>query len=397
MNGDIKLLDQKCTGCAACYNVCPKNAITMQYDKDKFKYPVIDSTKCINCHLCKKVCPIDKNDLFNEEDQKVFGGYNKDVEILKQSTSGGAFSAIVDTFCDENYVIFGVVSNGIYSYHDFIIDKNELSKFRQSKYVQSDVGDSYKKAKEFLKQGKKVLFSGTPCQIAGLKSFLNKEYNNLLLVEVICEGVPSPLYAEKYSSYICNKKKKDLDNLEYRFKDTKKWDFEVMKFNFKDGTSYKLDRWFNPFWNIWLKHLMSRPSCYECQFARKERVADITLGDLWGVHLYCPDLYNKNRGASVIFVNTEKGLNVIKNSDKYLYYRELDIYDAIRYQGPLRTHIKDNPDKIEFMNDLHNMEYEELIKKWYTKPSFKLLYSKYVWGNRQKMFVYNLTHKKKGE
>ena len=224
---------------------------------------------------------------------------------------------------------------------------------------------------------------------------MGKEYSNLLLVEVVCEGVPSPIYLEKYKKYIEQKNKKEVLNLEYRYKDIKKWDFEVMKFNFKDGSYYKLDRWFNPFWNIWLKHLMSRPSCYKCKFARKERVADLTLGDLWGVHLYCPDLYNKNKGASIIFVNTKKGLDVMDKIDDYFYYRKLDINMAIKYQGPLRGHIKDNPKREEFMQNLKELSYSEIIKKWYDKPSTKLLYDKYIWGNRQKVFVYNLKHKKR--
>ena len=175
-----------------------------------------------------------------------------------------------------------------------------------------------------------------------------------------------------------------------------KWDFQQMQIITEDmKTQLKKDRWFNPFWSIWLKHLMSRPSCYECPFTNSERVADITLGDLWGVHIYCPELYGKNGGASLVIGNTEKGKKVIEKATKNMYGHELQFEDALKYQGPMRKHIPDNPRRDEFMADLRSdMDYQQLTKKWADKPSIKLLYQKYIWGNRQKIFVWNLFHKK---
>lgn len=155
------------------------------------------------------------------------------------------------------------------------------------------------------------------------------------------------------------------------------------------------DRWFNPFWSVWLQHLMSRPSCYECPFAKTDRSADITLGDLWGVHVYCPDLYGKNGGASLVVCNSEKGKKIGKEAQKLMYSRELDFNDAVKYQGPMRKHLSDNPRRNEFMQDLRSdMDYQELNKKWAKKPSMKLLLQKYIWGNRQKVFVWNLFNNK---
>lgn len=155
------------------------------------------------------------------------------------------------------------------------------------------------------------------------------------------------------------------------------------------------DRWFNPFWSIWLKHLMSRPSCYECPFATTERTADISLGDLWGVHLYCPELYGENRGASLAVANTEKGKTILKAAETQMYGHELKFEDALKYQSPMRKHIDMNPERVRFMKDLKgDMSVEKINKKWATKPTLKLLYQKYVWGNRQKVWLWNLLHKK---
>lgn len=158
----------------------------------------------------------------------------------------------------------------------------------------------------------------------------------------------------------------------------------------KEKTLQK-DRWFNPFWSVWLNHLMSRPSCYKCPFATKERVADITLGDLWGVHLYCPELYGKNNGSSLIVANTDKGRTVVKKAQNSMFGHELKLEDALRYQSPMRKTIECNPNRDAFMKDLESsMDYDALNKKWSKRPTLKLLWQKYIWGNRQKVFIWNL-------
>jgi coenzyme F420-reducing hydrogenase beta subunit len=391
----------KCFGCAACVQVCGKAAITMEEDQDGFRYPLIDAAKCVDCGMCRKVCPYDNMPQRYGKDKYVFGGYSLDKVIRFESTSGGAFSEIVNAYCDENYVIFGAKADGLEVFHGYITDKRNLGRFRKSKYSQSKICTAYKDAKRFLKEGKKVLFSGTPCQIAGLKAYLgNTNQERLLTIEVVCEGVPSPLYVRKLDKHIENKYGSRIKELDYRYTSKSciakgRWDFEQMSICTKEGKILRKDRWFNPFWSIWLKHLMSRPSCYECPFTNSERVADITLGDLWGVHIYCPELYGKNGGASLVIGNTEEGKKVIEKATKNMYGHELQFEDALKYQGPMRKHIADNPRRDEFMADLRSdMDYQQLTKKWADKPSIKLLYQKYIWGNRQKIFVWNLFHKK---
>lgn len=398
MNGYLDTCNkEECFGCEACKQICPKNAIEMYTDKEGFRYPIIDIKKCINCGMCRKVCSYVNIPERYDDDKFAFGGYHKSYDVRDKSTSGGFFSAIVDNWCDENYIIFGAKAEGLEVFHSYIDDKKDLNVFRKSKYSQSKMGDSYKKAKEFLKHGKKVLFSGTPCQIAGLRTYLGKiDITNLLTIEVICEGVPSPLYMRKYEEYIEKKYNAKIKQLDYRYTDLKnkrgKWDFQIMYTVLDNGKSIKKDRWFNPFWKIWLAHLMSRPSCYNCKFTNTSRVADISLGDLWGVHLYCPELYGKNCGASLAVCNTIKGKEALKTSLKDLYGHQLDFQTALKYQSPMRKPISKNPDRDRFMNDLENSEmtYKKIISKWYSGPSLKLLWSKYVWGNRQKIFVWNI-------
>lgn len=394
-----------CYGCESCVQVCSKSAIIMVEDREGFRYPWINHEECINCGLCRKVCPHSYPPTRPENEKLAWGGYHKNATVRAKSTSGGAFSAIVDAWCDENYAIFGAIADGLEVRHEYITDKSLLDRFRRSKYSQSNIGTAYADVRKFLKERRKVLFSGTPCHIAALKSFLRgKEYDNLLTVEVVCEGVPSPWYIRKYVGYLEKRYDDAVTEIDYRYPDSKpvqsdedivpgKWDFQVMQTSFRSGRKEKLDRWFNPFWSVWLQHLISRPSCYECPFASTSRNADITMGDLWGVHIYCPDLYGKNGGSSLVVCNSEKGKNIWKEAQSEMFGRELEFSTALKYQGPMRNHISMNPARPQCMEDLLQLDYEAFNRKWAKPPSLKLLWQKYIWGNRQKIWWWNLKNK----
>lgn len=388
----------KCFGCEACAQACSAGAIRIVVDNEGFRYPEIDQSKCINCGRCRKSCPAEREPEQANVPMLAWGGYSLDESIRSSSTSGGLFSVLAEAWCADDTIVFGAMSEGLNVHHSHIRYADGIGPFRKSKYVQSEIRDSYQIASQILNDGGKVLFSGTPCQIAGLRTFLGrKEYKQLLTIEVVCEGVPSPHYINRFAGYLGRKLKGKVKSIDYRYKDGYKWDFEVMQASLWNSTrgvfNWKQDRWFNPFWSLWLQHLISRPSCYECPFAVRERHADITLGDLWGVHLYCPELYGHNGGASIVFCNTMKGCDVLSLAKEKLYGHELPLETAIRYQGPMQRHIEANPRRAECMEDICTMPFDGFIRKYAKKPTLKLLFSKYIWGNRQKVWLWNLFHR----
>lgn len=387
-----------CFGCEACAQTCHVGAIRMVADDEGFRYPEIDKSKCIQCGKCRKVCPAGEVSWQGQAPLLAWGGYSLDSAIRSESTSGGLFSVLADTLCDSDTIVFGAVSDGLKVRHAHARYGDGIGRFRKSKYLQSEIGTSYSDARQFLESGCRVLFSGTPCQIAGLRCFLGeKEYPNLYTVEVVCEGVPTPHYIFRFAEWLGRKMNGEVKSVDYRFKDGRRWDFEVMQATLQNPTrgffNWKQDRWFNPFWSIWLQHLISRPSCYECPFAKNQRLADITLGDLWGVHLYCPELYGRNGGASVVFCNTPKGSGVLAKAAPKLYGHNLPVETAIRYQGPMRNHIASNAKRTECMADICTMPFEAFVVKYAKRPTIKLLFQKYIWGNRQKVWLWNLITK----
>lgn len=383
----------ECFGCEACIGVCTHKAITMVEDEEGFRYPVIQKEVCVNCGLCNTVCPGHNQPEKNPASPMVFGGHIKDEEIRDKSTSGGIFSAITEAWCKEgNYVVFGAYADKLEIFHGYIEDIRYLDKFRKSKYNQSHVGTAYQDVKRFLQIGKRVLFSGTPCQMAGLKNVLGKQFENenLLTVEVVCEGFPSPLFLRKYVEKLQQKKGSRVKSLDYRYKNSNKWDFECMEISFENGKKMVRDRWFSPFWVFWARRLMSRPSCEKCPFRTPQRLADITLGDLWGVQKYCPELYGGNKGATLTVCNTDKGKYWFSHAKENIEGHELDFNDALKYQRPMRVIVPGSPDRDKFVKDLKEMDYDSLCKKWNGKEPFRVIWQKYVWGsNRQVVALYN--------
>ena len=385
---------EQCYGCEACVQICPHKAIFMKTDSEGFRYPSVCMEACVHCGLCHSACPVENPPSCSHGNPIVFGGRHKEKGIRESSTSGGVFTALAQEWFDGGGVVFGAQAKGLQVFHTCIAQSGDLKKIRRSKYIQSHIGDSFRQVRDFLSVGRKVLFSGTPCQIAGLKTYLgNASLENLLTVEVICEGVPSPLFIQKYSNWIEKRYRIPVCSVDYRYKDKRKWDFQVMRVRLQDGRCIKTDRRFNPYWHIWLSHLMSRPSCYECPFACRERIADLSLGDLWGVHIYCPELYGGNQGASLILCNTQKGRDVLRSAGNHLCGHRLDFEAAVRYQSPLRSPIIRNPQRETFLEDLRHLDYRDLCKKWYPGPSLVLLWQKYVWGNRQKVFCWAISQK----
>jgi len=361
----INILDKKdCCGCSACVQKCPKQCITLKEDNEGFLYPIVDKKICIDCGLCEKVCPV----LHQGEPRKPFKAYaakNLDEEIRRQSSSGGIFTVLAEQVIQEKGVVFGARFDENWEVkHDFTETIEGLAAFRGSKYLQSRIEDNYKKAEEFLKQGRKVLFSGTPCQIAGLKRFLRKEYKNLLMVDFVCHGVPSPgvwkQYLKEIVVQLCDKKSVLIDSISKEnvhvesisFRDKtsgwKKYSFALhLSVTSRNGikNTASLYEVFpqNTFMKGFLANLYLRPSCYACVAKCGKSGSDITIGDLWGASsIIGKD--DDDKGTSLILMNTNKYDSI----DDSVWIKEIDYLSSITYNPYIVRSVKMPEKRSEF-------------------------------------------------
>lgn len=313
-----------CTGCQSCLLICPKKCITMQEDDEGFLYPTVKKEKCIECNLCVKVCPVLKNYSSSKNTHiKAYAAYNRNNHIRMQSSSGGIFTSLAEIVLDQGGVVFGAAFNEDFSVSTVFIDnKEDVVALQGSKYVQSDIGESFKLARDFLNAGILVLFSGTPCQIGGLYAYLKTDYKNLITVDLICHGVPSPLVWRKYIDYRKKKSQSDIDSISFRNKKNGWKDFS-MSFKFKNNTEYLACHDKDPFMRIFLNDLCLRPSCYNCLFKTKSRLADITLADFWGIEKTLPNL-DDNNGTSIVIINSLFGMGFFEKISKSLNYCDFE-------------------------------------------------------------------------
>ena len=363
----------QCCGCGACAQICPKKAISLIEDEEGFLYPKIDKKKCINCGLCKKVCPF-INYKVNEKKEypKAYAVKNKKTDDVLKSSSGGVFIALAKHIINEKGVVFGVAydkDNNVI--HIAVDNTKDLIKLQGSKYVQSNILNTFNEVKENLLKDKKVLFSGTPCQIRGLKNFLMKDYENLITCDLVCHGVPSQKLFNKYLSYLENKYNKKIRNYDFRNKEKKGWGL-ISKVIFEDNSIKYINSDFDPYYSNFLDCNTYRESCYNCKFASTTRSSDITLADYWGILSIHNSFYDKN-GVSLILINSEKGnkyLDKIKNDISII---ETDLNYAISKNKNLkqssirpnkRTEIYKNIDKEEDIDYVkNNLTYKVTLKK----------------------------------
>ena len=307
---------EDCCGCSACVQICPKCCISMYEDNEGFLYPEINKDICVNCHLCENVCPV-LHQGNPHQTLRTYAAKNKKEDIRSQSSSGGVFSLLAEYIIDRGGVVFGARFNEKWEViHDYVEVKEGIAAFRGSKYVQSQIGDSYKKVEFFLKQSREVLFSGTPCQIAGLNYYLRKKYDNLLTVDLVCHGVPSPGVWRKYlRDQILNKDQSRISNIQFRDKRLgwKNFSFTIWGYSNinKNVPTILLTESLknNVFMIGFLKNLYLRPSCYNCPCRNFKSGSDITIGDYWGVENYY-HTYDDDKGVSLVCVNTSYGMKI---------------------------------------------------------------------------------------
>lgn len=318
----------KCTGCNACASICPQQCIRMIPDKEGFWYPKIDKKKCINCNLCVKTCPVIAEKA-KVQFQKAYSAYAKDEAIRMESSSGGIFSVFAEYIIDNGGVVFGAAFNDDLQVEHICVDnKTDLAKLRMSKYVQSSIGKTYIQAKESLESGRIVMFTGTPCQIAGLKMFLRKDYDNLYTQDIVCHGVPSPEIWRQYIQYKKAERKSDIETILFRSK-VSGWKHFSIQYVFPDRSSQVCSQSDDLYFKAFLDNLTLRPSCYHCEFKGSHAASDITLGDFWGIENVIPDM-DDNRGVSLVVCNSNKGRQLFDSVSPKMIWKEVGYRDAVK-------------------------------------------------------------------
>ena len=322
-------IKENCNGCYACANSCPKGCIKMISDEEGFWYPKVDKKQCVSCGKCVNACPI-LTEGKKVKCESAYAAMHTDDGIRWESSSGGVFSAIAEYVLEHNGAVFGAAFNKRFEVeHRYVERKEDLAGLRGSKYVQSRTGDTFKQAKVMLDKGRIVLYTGTPCQIAGLLKYLGKEYENLYTQDLICHGVPSPLAFEKYID--CRKKDSSSNVVKVSFRDKKNgWEESSFKIEFENYETYIGKQGDDLYRHAFLGNLILRPSCYQCSFKDGNRCSDITLADFWGIKDVLPDLYDKS-GVSLVACNTNKGEILLKRVEKKIKIKEVDYKKALPY------------------------------------------------------------------
>ena len=375
----IQITDKSlCCGCAACVQRCPKQCITLHEDHEGFLYPKVDADTCIDCGLCEKVCPI-INEGTSHLPLNVYAAINKNEKIRLESSSGGVFTLLAEQTIEEGGVVFGARFDENWQVKlDYTETIEGITAFRGSKYVQARTENTYKEAELFLKTGRKVLFTGTPCQIAGLKKFLRKEYDNLLAVDFVCHGVPNPKVWAKYlQELLASKGEKNtvsfspnrtnvferyapISGISFRDKTLgwKKYSF-VLRQNLtkvttdgeENSVSFSDMHRNNTFMRLFLSDIILRPSCSDCHCKEGKSGADITIADFWGIGNVSPEM-DDDKGTSLILVQTEKGKQVFSQID--IVRKEQTYEDASYCNQGLKSHCKPHPKRELFWEKFEN-------------------------------------------
>ncbi len=323
-----------CCGCSACASVCPQKCIKMTEDEEGFRYPTVNLNNCIKCGLCEKICPV-KNQTGNQEPNKnsfikAYAAYIKEENIRNSSSSGGIFSALAEWILKNNGVVFGAsFDENMFVHHIAITENAELSKIRGSKYVQSDLESTFLEEKQCINGGYKVLFTGTECQVEGLKSYLGKQGNddNLITVDILCHGVPSIKLWSIYLKWQESEHNATVTKISFRDKKYG-WKKFATRIEFSDGSVYEQVNSEDPFMRMFLANICLRPSCHKCKFKGINRCSDITLGDCWQVERHSPEM-DDDGGTSVVLIHSSKGEKIYRNVRKKIIDKEIEIKDAI--------------------------------------------------------------------
>ena len=362
MMKNISDVKDSCVGCRSCEQVCPKKIIVMKESEEGFLYPYVDEKKCIDCLLCVKRCPTQslKND--TAIPMFVYALRDKNDMQIMQSASGGVGVLAAQSMIEKGGIAYGAAYDEcFYVKHIRVKELNDLPKIQSTKYVQSDTNDTYSQVLKDLCSGKMVLYTGTPCQIDGLHSFLGKEYENLYTIDLICHGVPSPKFFKKYIEYRNSQTAGKVTYFNFRSKDKRGWGTQyLLKTETKTKTEVKtlsFDRYG--------KHFMAadcyRECCYQCTYANIHRVGDLTIGDFWGIGKSHPEFYSE-KGVSSVFVNTEKGQRLFDSIKKDAWVANATLKEAMVKQGNLVCPTKRPQERNEFYKNIDQYGFIDGLK-----------------------------------
>lgn len=360
----IDKIGNKCTGCEACANICPKDCIRMVENTEGFWFPQIDTQKCVQCGLCEKACPILNPIPIHKtaEDVKVYALIHKDDEVRSHSSSGGAFSAIAEHVLEHGGVVFGAAFDENFDVrHICVEDIKDLHRLRGSKYVQSRIGDAYKQAKTFLKEGRLVFFTGTACQTSGLIGYLGRDYENLITQDLICHGVPSPLAWRKYLLLRKQLEKSRVDHIFFRDK-TYGWHDWHISVKFRNGAEYSQNQREDMMICAFLRGKCSRESCYDCQFKQKYRLADFTLADYWGIEKIAPEL-DDDKGISSCYANSAKAERILNEISDKVFLKQMELEQAVAHNMAMVESERMQPNRAHFLKDLRSSSFDMVFGK----------------------------------
>lgn len=361
----ITIDKRDCCGCSACADICPKGCIAMKADGEGFLYPHVDRAICIHCGLCERACPA-LNTFNGENTVKLPDGYavvNANEEIRETSSSGGVFSLIAQQIIKEGGIVFGaaMTEDCRAIVHMGVNSLAGLKRLRGSKYVQSSIEDSYIRVREALNEGRKVLFTGTPCQIEGLYGLLGKNYDNLVCMDFICHGVPSPKVWEKYVSFREKKEGSTVRQTFFRHK-YYGWKTYAVLFVYTNNTAYVGKVHDDLYMKAFLGNYCLRPACYNCHYKKLNRISDITVADYWGIQKQYPEM-DDDRGTSLVLIHTDKGKNILKEVAGLAKIIPVDVRKALKGNRAMTESAQLPPNRTKFMSDLDGMEFDQLVKK----------------------------------
>lgn len=366
----------KCTGCSACANICPVKCIEMVENESLggFIYPQVNEKDCINCKKCINTCPINKSNSQADFEKQAYACMNKDDSIRIKSTSGGIFYLLAQYVIDNNGIVFGTAytkKGGVLeAVCDYADNMDDIKRFMGSKYVQSKIGDNYLKCYEFLKQGKLVLFTGTPCQIAGLKSFLPRKFDNLICQDLVCHGVPSHLLFKKYLEE--EEAKAGSKIIDYCFRSKHKgWNrpgIEIVFENNKKKYSFLNKETYS---KMFLDYASLRNSCYECSFRGSDRVSDITLADFWGIEKVLPEKFD-DKGISLVILNTAKGREIFEIISERMDYTKVPLETSASYNSSWHSSPKKPAYRDKIVLNTAKYPYKQLLLRCGRKCMVKM-------------------------